>query len=108
MPRARISHQFANDFGCAGAIMYGHTHREITRIIGPAEQPLAQDSKTTAHRCIFAGKARSGANIGKIKHEIVDWIRFVLQSGSYGQSFASMKKGEDNSASGRPAVGFNQ
>ena len=76
---ARISHQRAHHFRCTGAVMHRHTHTQITRIIGPAVNPLTQNAEAPAQRSIFAGEARAGANIGQIENQFVDRIGFVFE-----------------------------
>ena len=65
---ARISHQRAHHFRCAGAVLHRHAHGEVTWIIGAAVNPLTQNAEPPAHQRVFAGEARTGANIGQIEN----------------------------------------
>ena len=90
--RARIRHDFANDFGRAGAVLHRHAHLQITGMIGTAVNALAKDAQMPAQRSILAGKARTGTNVGEIKNEIVDRISFVFERGGDGETFAGVEK----------------
>src|SRR2546423_1605034 len=77
-------------------------------MIGAPIDLLAKNTEAAAERCVFAGKARAGPDVGQIKNEIIHWIRFVLETGRKGEAFAGVEKGEENAATCRRAVDFHE
>src|ERR1700674_95647 len=95
----RVRDQFADHFGCAGAVLDWHAHFEITRMIPARINALAKNAEASTERRIFAGKTGTGPNVREIENEIVDGIILFFERGRDGQTFASLEKRKDNAAS---------
>ncbi len=77
-------------------------------MIGAFVDRLAKSPEPSAKRRIFAGKARTGTDVGQIKNQIVDRIRFVFERGGDGESFAGLEETENNAAPRRRSIRFDQ
>ena len=59
---------------------------------------LAKNPEPAAERRVFTGEARAGADVGEVEDEIVDRIRFVLQTSCDRQSFTRVEKRKEQAA----------
>ena len=105
---AWILDQLANHFCRARAVMDRHAHFQITRMIRAFVDRLAKGAESPRQAGILARKTRTGTDVGQIKNQIVDRIRFVLESRRDGEPFAGLEKAEDNSAPGGCPVRLDQ
>jgi hypothetical protein len=69
---------------------------------------LATGAESSRQARILARETGTGTDVGQIKNQIVDWIRFILESRSDGKSFAGLEKAEDNSAPSGSAIRLDQ
>ena len=84
--------------------MDGHSHLEVTGMIGATVNPLAKNSEPATERRFFAGETRAGPDVRQVENEIVDRVGFVFERGRDGETFAGLEKGENDAAPGRCSV----
>src|SRR5450755_3935905 len=98
--------QFADDFRRTGAVMSGHSHFQVARMIGATINPLAENTEPASERRIFSGKTRTRPYVRQIEHELVDRISFIFERSSDGQAFAGLEEGKKSAAPSRRSI-FN-
>ena len=84
--------------------MDGHTHFNVTGMIGAPVNPLAENSQPSTERRVFACKARTGPDICQIENEIVDRISLILQRSRDGETLAGLEEGEQGAAPSRCSI----
>jgi hypothetical protein len=69
---------------------------------------LAKGPESSAKGRIVTGKARPGAQVGKIKNQIFNRIRLVFERSGNCESFASLEETENNSPPRWRSIAFDQ